>query len=66
MGHLKVFRGNGELLRNLKFVSDSFFLLSGSLFFFNDRSRKEIKDGKKKTRISLNSIFILAFTTILW
>ena len=51
----------------LRFVSYSFFLLPHSLvILFVFQSCKGIKDGRKKTRIPLNSIFILGLTTILW
>ena len=55
------------------FISDSFFFLLHSLvviflflFLFLCRSCKRIKDGRKETRIPLNSNFIFRFTTILW
>ena len=51
-----------------RFVSDSFVFLPHSLFIFLFvcRSCKGIKDGRKKTRISLDSKFIWRFTILLW
>ena len=72
MEHMKVFfffssmrillLGNSEVCVLLVLPFTPIHLLS-YLFF---KAVKGIKDGRKKTRIPLNSIFILGLTNILW